>query len=145
MPVALQAYFFHKMPELSWEPLFGSLTYHFLLLYSAKKVPCIFHWIVYSPCKESPPSFLWPNANSICGHKLIKQINTTHLLVAILIRFWHWYINTFLGWPWPPLSCADRIAGNIVGGTSKKLVNQPRHYQILTIGSKIKGSSSFLC
>ena len=99
----------------------------------------------YSPCKESPPSFLWPNANSICGHKLIKQINTTHLLVAILIRFWHWYINTFLGWPWPPLSCADRIAGNIVGGTSKKLVNQPRHYQIFTIGSKIKGSSSFLC
>ena len=107
-----------------------------LLLYSAKKVPCICHWNVYCPCKERQTPFLWPNANSICGHKLIEQINTTHLLDVILKRFWDWCINSFFGWLWPPLSCADSIAGNIVGGTSNNFVIQPRHYQLFTIGSK---------
>ena len=31
-PVTLQAFFFKKIPELSWQPLFGTLTYHFFLL-----------------------------------------------------------------------------------------------------------------
>ena len=51
---------------------------NFLLLYSAKKVSCISHWSVYRPCKERPPPFILPNANSICGQKFIEQINTTH-------------------------------------------------------------------
>ena len=96
-PVTLQAYFFQELPELSWQPFFGTLTYHFLLLYSAKKFPCICHWSVCRPCKERPPPFLWPNPNSICGHKLIEQINTTHLLVAVLKLFRHWCIHPFLG------------------------------------------------
>ena len=110
-----------------------------------KKVPCICHWSVYRPFKERPPPFLWLNTNSICAHKLIEQINTNHLLVAVLKRFWHWYMNPFLGWLWPPLSCADWITGNIVGSTSHSFVIQPRHYQIFTIGRKIIGSSGFLC
>ena len=112
MLLTLQAYFFQKMPELSWQSLFGLLTYLFFLLYSAKKVPCICHWRVYRPSKERPPSFVWLNANSVCGHEFIKQINTTHLLVVVLRKFQHWYINSFLDSLWPPLSCAIRITGN---------------------------------
>ena len=82
------------------------------LLYSAKKVPCICHWRVCRPSKERPPPFFWLNTNSVCGHKFIEQINTTHLLVAVLRRFQHWYINSFLDSLWPPLSRAIRITGN---------------------------------
>ena len=144
-PVTLQDYFFQKMPVLSWQTLFGTLTCQFLLLYSAKKVPCIYHGSVYHSCKESPPPFLWPNVNSLHGHKLIKQINTTHLLVAVLKRFRHWYTISFLGWLWSTLSFADRITGNIIGGTSNNYVIQRSFYQIFTIGNKITGSSRFLC
>ena len=82
--------------------------------------------------------------DSICGHKLIEQIHTNHLLVAVLKRFWHWKINSFLGWLWPPLSCAEKIAGNIVGGATNNFVIQPRHCQNFTIGIKIIKSSGFL-
>ena len=143
-PVALQAYFFQKMPELSWQPLLGILTYQ--LLTSVQWGKGYVHLsLKHLPPTQRPSPFLWPNANSICGHKLIKQINTTHLLVEALKRFQHWYINSFLGWFWPSLSCADRITSNIVGGTSNNFVIQSRNYQIFAIGSKIIGSSGFLC
>ena len=100
-------------------------------------VPYICHSSVYRPFKERSPLFLWPNAESKCGH--------THLLLVVVKRLRHWYISSFLGWLWPPFSCADRITGNIVGGTSNNFVIQLRHYQIFTIGSKIIGSSGFLC
>ena len=99
----------------------------------------------YCPYKERPPPSCWPNANSICWHKLIEQISITHLFVLVLKRFQNWYINSFLGWLWPLLICADRITADIVGGTSNNCVIQPRHYQIFTFGSKIVGSSRFLC
>ena len=51
---------------------------------------------------------------------MIKQINNINLLILVLKRFEHWYINSFLGWLWTPMSCADRITGNIVGCTSNK-------------------------
>ena len=123
-PVTLQPYYFQKMPEFSWQPLFGTLTYQLFASVQCEKGSI--HLPFYHPCKERPPPFLWPNSNCIYGHKLIEHINTTHLLVVLLKRFRRWYISSFLGWLWPPLSCADRITGNIVG-------------------SKIIGSFGFLC
>ena len=66
---------------------------------------------------------------------------SSHLLVVCLERFWHWYINLIIGWFWPPLSCADSIRSNIVGGTNNNFVIQARYYQIFTIGSKTMRSS----
>ena len=112
MLVTVQAYFLQKMPELSWQLLFGTVTYKFFASIQCKKVPYVFHWSVNRSCKERPPPFLWPNANSTCEHKLIEQTNTTHLLVVVLKRIRNWYINSFLDWLWPPFSCANKIIGN---------------------------------
>ena len=145
-PVTLQAYFFQKMPELSWQPLSGTRTYQFFASVQCEKGSMHLSLKrLYHPCKERLPPFLWPNANSVWEHKLIEQIDTTHLLVVILKRLWHWYINSFLGWLWLPLSCVDRTTGNIVGGTSSNFVIQSRHNQICTIDIKIIRSSGFLC
>ena len=49
-PVTLQDYFFQKMPVLSWQPLFGTLTCQFLLTTHVKKVHHHFFdliWILY--------------------------------------------------------------------------------------------------
>ena len=143
--VTLQAYFFQKMPELSWKPFFGTSTYQSLLLPSAGKGSTHLPLKHLRLMQKRAPPFLWPNVNSISGHKLIDKINTTHLLVAVLRRFQLWHINSFLGLFWPLLSCADRIRGYIVGGTSNNFVIQPRPYQTFTNDSKIIRSSGFLC
>ena len=67
----------------------------------------------------------------------------TNELVIDLRGFWHGYINFFLGWHGPTLSCADRIVCNIVGGLSHKFVMEPGHNQA-TINSKIIRSSTVL-
>ena len=72
--LTLQDYFFQKMQELLWQPLFRTLTCQFFASVKCKKVPCICHWSVYTSCKERLSPFLWPNANSVCQHKLIEQI-----------------------------------------------------------------------
>ena len=123
-PVTLQACFFQKKPELSWQPLLGTLTYKFFASLQCEKGSLICYWSVYYQCKGSLPLFLWHNVSFICEHKLIQQTNTTHLLVVVLKRIWRWYANLFLGWLWPPLSCSDRITGKIVDGTSSNFVIQ---------------------
>ena len=91
----------------------NNLSYQLFASVQCVKVPCIFHWSVYHPCKGRVLPFLWPNANSICGHKLIEQIKPPFFFFFLVLeRFQHWYINLFLGWLWPPLHCADRITGN---------------------------------
>ena len=139
-PVTFQAYFFQKMPKLSWQPLFGTLTYQFFAPVQCQKGSMHLPLKRLPPIPRRPPAFLWPNANATCGHKLIEQINTIHWLVAALKIFLHWHINLFLGWHWPQLSFSDRITGNIVGGTSNNFNIEPRHYQIFAIDSKIVGS-----
>ena len=135
-PVTLLAYFFQKLPELLWHPLFGALTYHFSCFCTVRKKFHPFAIEAFTAhAKEGQHHFF---------DLMIEQINTTHLLVVILKRFRDWYINWFFGWLSPPFSCADSIAGNIVGGTSNNFGIQPRHYQLFMISRNIIGSSGFL-
>ena len=58
-PVTLQAYSIFLNSNI---PIFCSCV---------EKVLCICNWSVYCPSKKRPPPFHSPNANSLCGHKLI--------------------------------------------------------------------------
>ena len=71
--VTLPAYFFQKMPELSWQPVFRTLTYQFF-----PSVLFLVFVIEVFTVHAKKGHFFSHNANSIYGHKLIEHVNTTH-------------------------------------------------------------------
>ena len=94
-PVTLQAYFFQKMPELSWQPLLGTLTYQ--LLTSVQWGKGYVHLALkHLPPTQRPSPFLglvptlyvetnWSNRSTppICLLKPSKSFNigtSTHFL-----------------------------------------------------------------